>query len=67
MWLPTWEILIFEPLDPATTMALKLLNSDRDFWALLPVLSLESLRIRFTWFSNVCRSVLPGVGSSSSL
>lgn len=27
----TWEMLIFDPLDPATTMDLKLLYSERDF------------------------------------
>lgn len=27
----TWEMLIFDPLEPATTMDLKLLYSDRDF------------------------------------
>ena len=64
---PTCEILILDPLDPDTTMDLKLLNSERDFWAEEPVLSLASLRILFTWFSKVWRSVLPGVGSNSSL
>lgn len=63
----TCEMLIFEPLDPATTMDLKLLYSDKDFWAEDPVLSRASLRMRFTWFSKVCLSVLPGVGSSSLL
>ena len=63
----TCEMLIFEPLDPAVTITLKLLNSERDFCALLPVLSLASLRILFTWFSKVCRRVFPGVGSSSLL
>lgn len=60
-------MLIFDPLEPATTMDLKLLYSDRDFWADDPVLSRASLRIRFTWFSKVCLRVLPGVGSSSLL
>lgn len=63
----TCEMLIFDPLDPATTMDLKLLYSESDFWADDPVLSRASLRIRFTWFSKVCLSVLPGVGSSSLL
>lgn len=63
----TWEMLILEPLAPDTTMDLKLLYSERDFWAEEPVLSRASLRMRFTWFSKVCRSVLPGVGSSSLL
>ena len=27
----TWEMLILDPLEPDTTMDLKLLNSDRDF------------------------------------
>lgn len=63
----TWEMLILEPLAPDTTMDLKLLYSERDFWAEEPVLSRASLRMRFTWFSNVCRSVLPGVGSNSLL
>ena len=65
--LPTWEMLILDPLEPATTMDLKLLYSDRDFCAEDPVLSRASLRIRLTWFSKVCLSVLPGVGSSSLL
>lgn len=65
--LPTWEMLILEPLAPDTTMDLKLLYSDRDFWAEEPVLSRASLRMRFTWFSKVWRRVFPGVGSSSLL
>ena len=63
----TCEMLIFDPFDPAVTMTLKLLKSDRLLWAELPVLSRASFRIRFTWFSNVCLSVLPGDGSSSLL
>ena len=63
----TCEMLILEPLEPDTTIALKLLYSDKLFWALPPVLSRQSFRMRFTWFSKVCRSVLPGVGSSASL
>lgn len=63
----TCEMLILDPLAPDTTMDLKLLYSDKDFWAEEPVLSLASLRIRLTWFSNVCRRVFPGVGSSSLL
>lgn len=63
----TCEILILDPLEPDTTIALKLLYSDKLFWALPPVLSRQSFRMRFTWFSNVWRSVLPGVGSSASL
>lgn len=60
-------MLIFDPLEPATTMDLKLLYSDSDFWAEDPVLSRASLRMRFTWFSKVCLRVFPGVGSSSLL
>ena len=60
-------MLILEPLDPAVTMTLKLLKSDKLFWAELPVLSLASFRMRLTWFSKVCLRVLPGVGSSSLL
>lgn len=60
-------MLILEPLAPDTTIDLKLLYSDSDFWAEEPVLSRASLRMRFTWFSNVCRRVFPGVGSSSLL
>ena len=60
-------MLILEPLAPDTTIDLKLLYSDRDFWAEEPVLSRASFRMRFTWFSKVCRRVLPGVGSSSLL
>lgn len=60
-------MLILEPLAPDTTIDLKLLYSDRDFWAEEPVLSRASLRMRFTWFSKVCRRVFPGVGSSSLL
>lgn len=41
-------MLIFDPLEPETTIDLKLLNSDRDCWALLPVLSRAALRILFT-------------------
>jgi len=63
----TCEMLILFPLEPATTIDLKLLNSDSDFCAKLPVLSRASFRMRLTWFSNVWRRVLPGVGSSSSL
>ena len=63
----TCEMLILEPLEPDTTIALKLLNSDKLFCALPPVLSRQSFSMRFTWFSKVCRRVLPGVGSSSSL
>lgn len=44
----TWEILIFDPFDPDTTIALKLLNSDNDFCAEDPVLSRASFRIRLT-------------------
>lgn len=60
-------MLILEPLAPETTMDLKLLYSERDFWADEPVLSRASFRILLTWFSKVCLSVLPGVGSSSLL
>ena len=58
-FLCTCEMLILDPLEPAVTITLKLLNSERLFCALLPVLSRASLRIRFTWFSKVWRSVLP--------
>ena len=58
-FLCTCEMLILDPLEPAVTITLKLLNSERLFCALLPVLSRASFRIRFTWFSKVCRSVLP--------
>lgn len=44
----TCEMLILEPLEPATTIALKLLYSDRERWAALPVLSLASFKILFT-------------------
>lgn len=64
---PTCEMLMLLPFDPDTTMAFKLLYSVSDFFAEPPVLSRASFRILFTWFSNVCRSVLPGVGSSSML
>lgn len=37
------------PLDPASTMDLKLLNSEREACASLPVLSRASFRIIFTW------------------
>lgn len=63
----TWEMLMLDPLDPATTIAFRLLYSVRDFLAEPPVLSRASLRMRLTWFSKVWRRVLPGVGSSSSL
>ncbi|VDO45844.1 unnamed protein product [Brugia timori] len=63
----TCEILILDPLEPATTIALKLLYSDKERCALPPVRSRASFSIRFTIFSKVCRSVLPGVGSNSSL
>lgn len=63
----TWEMLILEPFEPATTMDLKLLYSDNDFWAEDPVLSRASFRMRLTWFSKVCLRVLPGVGSNSLL
>lgn len=63
----TWEMLILEPFEPATTMDLKLLYSDSDFCAEDPVLSRASFRIRLTWFSKVCLRVLPGVGSNSLL
>lgn len=59
----TCEMLILEPLAPDTTIALKLLNSERDFWASEPVLSLASLRILFTWFSNVCLREFPTIGA----
>ena len=49
----TCEMLILDPLDPAVTITLKLLNSERLFCALLPVLSRASFKIRFTWFSKV--------------
>ncbi len=38
-----------DPLDPATTMTLKLLNSVSERLAEAPVLSRASLRIRLTW------------------
>lgn len=60
-------MLILEPFEPATTMDLKLLYSDSDFWAEDPVLSRASFRMRLTWFSKVCLRVLPGVGSNSLL
>lgn len=41
----TCEILILEPFDPATTIALKLLKSDKLFWAEEPVLSRASFKI----------------------
>lgn len=63
----TWEMLILDPFEPATTMDLKLLYSDKDFWAEDPVLSRASFRMRLTWFSKVCLKVLPGVGSNSLL
>ncbi len=63
----TCEMLILDPFDPAVTMTLKLLKSERLFWALEPVLSLASFRMRLTWFSNVCLRVFPGVGSKSLL
>lgn len=66
-WCPKKGRSILEPLAPDTTIDLKLLYSDRDFWAEEPVLSRASLRMRFTWFSKVCRRVFPGVGSSSLL
>jgi len=57
----TWEILIFEPFDPATTIALKLLKSDKLFCAEEPVLSLASFRIlmekeKFEQSNNKTRS-----------
>ena len=44
----TCEMLIFDPFEPATTMDLKLLNSDKLFCALPPVLSRQSFKIRLT-------------------
>lgn len=44
----TWEMLMLDPLEPATTMAFRLLYSVRDFLADPPVLSRASLRILFT-------------------
>ena len=42
-------MLMLEPFDPETTIALRLLYSVRDFLAEPPVLSRASLRMRFTW------------------
>ena len=44
----TWDTLISEPLDPATTITLKLLNSVKDLLAEAPVLSRASFKIRLT-------------------
>lgn len=44
----TCDTLISDPLDPATTMTLKLLNSVNDLLADAPVLSRASLSIRLT-------------------
>ena len=60
----TCEIFNLFPLEPALTIDLKLLNSDKLFWALAPVLSRHSFKIRLTLFSNVWRREFPGVGSS---
>lgn len=60
----TCEIFSLFPLEPALTIDLKLLNSDKLFWALAPVLSRHSFKIRLTLFSNVWRREFPGVGSS---
>ena len=60
----TCETLISEPLEPATTMTLKLLNSVRDLFADPPVLSLASFKILLTMFSKVCLNVLPNKNST---
>jgi hypothetical protein len=42
-------MLMFDPFDPETTIAFKLLYSVRDFLAEPPVLSRASFRMRFTY------------------
>jgi hypothetical protein len=45
----------------------EVVGMDKDFSADEPVSSRTSFRILFTWFLNVCHSVLPGIGTSLSL
>lgn len=60
------EMLMNEPLEPATTICLTLLSALRERSALRPDESRAWLSARVTFDSNDSRTVIPGSGSSRS-